>query len=141
MSDQHQRLENVNAFMQVIGDHGRNFFKHKDRYASMEVDHRGRVWFIDDYTQDRIYTHYRWRWRGFSHGGTMRNLVELFRDHIKKGRCMNPRYFDPQKLSCSGHIWGYPAEEMARVKAEGIRLGIVNSQVDEDAIERVEQSQ
>lgn len=128
MSDQAQRLENVNAFIRLIGDIGRQFFKHKDRYASMEVDHRGRVWFIDDYTQERIYTHYRWRWSGFSHGGTMKNLIELFRDHIKKGHCMNPRYFDHQQLSCSGHIWGYPEKDLATLKAEAIRLGIIVEQ-------------
>lgn len=122
---QQQRLANVNTFIRFIGDHGRQFFKRNDRYACMELDNRGRVWFIDDYTQARIYTHYRWQWRGFSHGGTMRRLITVFRDHIKKGQLMNPKYFDPSPLAWAGHIWGYPEADMAAIKAEANRLGII----------------
>ncbi|WP_238587115.1 hypothetical protein [Pseudomonas veronii] len=69
-----QRAEQVNQAIRIIGTHGRRFFFNQvaDRYASMEVDQRGKVWFIDDYSARRIFTHKtNWggRWRGFSHGG------------------------------------------------------------------------
>ncbi|MBY6032150.1 hypothetical protein KUV59_03145 [Marinobacter daepoensis] len=125
---QRARLENVNRFIREIGSRGRRFFYNKehDRYAHMEMDARGRVWFVDDYTGKRIYTHLRNRhWRGFSHGGTLRALVELLCDHIKKGRQMHPRYFDLKPQCCSGHPWGYPHSDYPELNRVGILLGIV----------------
>ena len=47
-----QRAEQVNHVIRIIGTHGRRFFFNQvaDHYASMEVDQRGKVWFIDDYS-------------------------------------------------------------------------------------------
>ncbi len=128
---QQQRLENVNQFIVEIGQRGRRFFYNEkfDRYARLELDSRGRVWFVDDYTGERIYTHLRNRhWGGFSHGGTLQALIEFFSDHVKKGTELNPRYFDITPLSCSGHPWGYPHEDYPELKAVGIRLGIIRGQ-------------
>ena len=61
----------------------------------MEVDHRGKVWIIDDYSGKRVFTHetvWGGRWRGFSHGGTLRSLVEAFRDYICTGEPLNRGY-------------------------------------------------
>lgn len=54
-----QRAEQVNLAIRIIADHGRRFFYSQavNRYASMEVDARGKVWFIDDYTGKRVFTH------------------------------------------------------------------------------------
>ncbi|WP_428398213.1 hypothetical protein [Marinobacter salarius] len=128
---QQKRLENVNQFIREIGSHGRQFFynsKH-DRYARMEMDDRGRVWFVDDYSEKRIYTHLRNRnWRGFSHGGTLRSLVELFCDHIKKGTQLRYGYFSVNpNLYCSGHPWGYGHEDYPKLREAGIQLGIISS--------------
>lgn len=124
---ENQRLANVNELIRVIGGCGRNFFQYRNerRYAYMEIDARGRVWFVDDYTQERIYTHYPHRWRNFSHGGTLRDLVCVFRDHIKKGAQINHRYFEPNSMWCSRHPWGYPAEDLEQVKSQALRLGIL----------------
>jgi hypothetical protein len=75
-----QRTEQVNQVIRIIGAHGRRFFFNQvaDRYASMEVEHRGKVWFIDDYSARRIFTqktNWGGRWRGFSHGGTLWSLT------------------------------------------------------------------
>ena len=128
---EHKRLENVNRFLREIGDRGRRFFYNDkfDRYAHMEMDARGRVWFVDDFSGVRIYTHHRNRlWRGFSHGGTLRSLVERLCDHVKKGVQLNPRYFDLRPWSVSGHPWGYPHEDYPQLKAAGVRLGIIPEQ-------------
>nr|WP_260416231.1 hypothetical protein [Pseudomonas cichorii] len=65
-----QRCEQVNQAIQIIAAHGRRFFYSatKQTYAHMDVDDRGRVWFIDYSTRKRIYTHPTpWnKWRGFS---------------------------------------------------------------------------
>jgi hypothetical protein len=125
MSDQQLRLDNVNEFIQIIASCGRKFFSHKGTVSTMELDERGRIWFIDYYTNQRIYTHYKHEWRGFTSGGTLRRLVELFREHIKKGAHMNPRYFEVNDVWCSGHPWGYPHEDLAMLDREARRLGII----------------
>jgi len=126
------RLDNVNAFIKVIGGHGRRFFyTNKDRYAHMQLDDRGRVWFVDDYTEERIYTHRSGHWRGFSHGGTLRNLVEVFRDHVKKGVKIHSSYFSTRSWICSGHPWGYPEDSLKMLHAEGVRLGLIAEQEQE----------
>ncbi|VVO21522.1 hypothetical protein [Pseudomonas fluorescens] len=53
-----QRAEHVNQAIRIIADPGRRFFYSQvsNRYASMEVDQRGKIWFIDDYSGKRIFT-------------------------------------------------------------------------------------
>ncbi|MGO1500798.1 MAG: hypothetical protein ACTHWH_05895 [Marinobacter sp.] len=131
MSDlQSARLNNVNAFIKVIGGQGRRFFYNskQDRYAAMQLDERGRVWFVDDYSGERIYTHRDGRWRGFSQGGTLRMLVEVFRNHIKKGEKISARYFSCRSWMGGGHPWGYPSDSLEVLRKEGVRLGMVAEQ-------------
>jgi len=125
MSIQEKRLENVNEFIQIIASCGRKFFSHNGFISTMEMDERGRIWFLDYYTKKRIYTHYKHEWRAFTSGGTLRRLVELFRDHIKKGTHMSPRYFETRDHWCSGHPWGYPHDDLAMLEQEARRLGII----------------
>jgi len=124
------RLDNVNAFIKVIGDHGRRFFYNSksDRYAYMELDGRGRVWFVDDYSGERIYTHRDGRWGGFSQGGTLRMLTEVFRDHVKKGKKINARYFTGRSWMEDHHPWGYPSDSLEVLREEGVLLGVVAEQ-------------
>jgi hypothetical protein len=113
-----QRAEHVNQVIRVIADHGRRFFysQAENRYASMEVDARGKVWFIDDYSGKRIFTHetvWGGRWRGFSHGGTLRSLVEGFREYIRTGEPMHRGYLGPERFDDS-NIWGLRRGRHAR---------------------------
>lgn len=117
-----QRAEQVNQVIRIIGAHGRRFFFNQvsDRYASMEVDQRGKVWFIDDYSARRIFTQkttWGGRWRGFSHGGTLRSLVEGFRDYIRTGEPLHPGYLRPERFDDS-NIWGYDEEGMRAVREQ-----------------------
>ncbi len=119
-----QRCEQVNAVIKIIGAHGRRFFYNArfDRYARIELDQRGRVWIIDDYTGERVYTHptgFGNQWRGFSHGGTLRDLVERFRDYITKGAALPQGVLGHERINpANGNIWGYEPEAMQRVRAE-----------------------
>lgn len=134
-----QRAEHVNQAIQIIGSHGRCFFynQHGNRFASMEVDARGRVWFIDDYSQKRIYTHpttWGGRWRGFSHGGTLRELVMGFRDYICTGKPLSPFYLGPERENLTnGNIWGYEPEAMATVRELAGALSVFDQPVQEVA--------
>lgn len=124
---QTQRLSAVNEFIRVISSCGRGFFQDRSSefVAEMQLDERGRVWFVDDYTKAKIYTHYNGRWKQFSHGGTLRDLIRVFREHIKKGTQIHHRYFQASQLSGGQHPWAYPEDALARLQAEGVRLGLI----------------
>ncbi len=97
-----------------------------NRYASMEVDHRGKVWIIDDYSGKRVFTHetvWGGRWRGFSHGGTLRSLVEAFRDYICTGEPLNRGYLGPERFDDS-NIWGYDEAGMKAVREQAGALPV-----------------
>jgi len=132
-----QRVEHVNQAIRIIADHGRRFFYNQvaDRYASMEVDQRGKVWFIDDYSARRIFTHKtNWggRWRGFSHGGTLRAVVEAFRDYIRTGEPIHPGYLGPERFNDS-NIWGYDEAGMKAVREQAGALPVFQQPVQEAA--------
>ena len=127
-----QRVEHANALILVISRHGRRFFYNAaaDRTAYLELDHRGRVWFIDDYRGSRIYTHptgFTSRWRGFSHGGTLRSLVESMRDYIVTGKRMDRWRIATERSFTNGDIWGYGKEAAQAVRTEAFALPIMES--------------
>ena len=117
-----KRCEQVNQAIRIIADHGRRFFYSQtvNRYASMEVDARGKVWFIDDYSGKRIFTHetvWGGKWRGFSHGGTLKDLIKAFRDYICTGEPLHRGYLGPERFDDS-NIWGYDAAGMKAVREQ-----------------------
>lgn len=119
LADKRQRCDVVNQAIRIIAAHGRRFFHHKGNFARMVVADNGRIWFLDDYSWKAIYTHtapYA-RWRGFTHGGTLRNLVEKFRDYIRTGKPLHPGYLGHDREDGS-NIWGYEPEAMKTVRAE-----------------------
>lgn len=109
----------------AIANCGRRFFwsASQQRLARMEMDPRGRLWWVDDYSGKRIYMHtpdYA-RWRGFTHGGTLRSLAEGVRDFVMRGERLSSSYFRPDG---GGRHWGY-GDDILKVRAEGIRLGVI----------------
>lgn len=125
-----QRLEHANQLIAVIARHGRRFFYNQTRNATahFKLDHRGRVWFIDDYSGQRIYTHragFQSRWRGFSHGGTLRDLVERMHDYIVSGQQLSSHWLGPERSYTEGNIWGYAQDAMDAVRREGAELPII----------------
>jgi len=124
-----KRADQVNQAIRIIADHGRRFFYSQtvNRYASMEVDARGKVWFIDDYSARRIFTHktvWGGRWRGFSHGGTLRSLVEGFREYIRTGEPLHLDYLGPVRFNDS-IIWGYDEVAMNAVREQAGALSVL----------------
>ncbi|SER37697.1 MULTISPECIES: hypothetical protein [Pseudomonas] len=122
-----QRLEQANEFIKVVGSHGRRFFYNKthDRYARLELDARGRVWFIDDYSGKRVYTHettFTSKWRGFTHGGTLKDLVKALREYVVHGKPLHPGYVAPERSWSEGNIWGYGPEEARKVRQEAYKI-------------------
>lgn len=131
MSTKQERVEHANQLIQAIAKYGRRFFydKRHDRVAHIEL-RRGRVYFVDDYTGKAIYTHETiWtnRWRGFSHGGTLRSLIERMRDYIMAGEqipigFIAPSYYDDTK----GNIWGYDSLEAYKLRTEAMGMPIID---------------
>lgn len=122
--DEKERLNKANEFITIIASCGRNFFKHEDRIAYLEISDTGRVFFIDDYTKKRIYTHLSGRrWRGFSHGGTLKRFIESLRNYVKRDEKMNLRYFESKWAEGYMHPWEYGVD-LKVVKEAASRLGI-----------------
>ena len=111
-----ERLAQANALLEVIAGCGRQFFRHGDRVARLELDARERVWFVDEYRGDRVFTHYTGRWRHFNSGGTMRRLVERLRDYVMRAQPLPAGLFGPwPSWMCDGDLWGY-GEDMQAVR-------------------------
>jgi len=123
-----ERVDMVNQALEAIASNGRRFFYHENRVSKMEVDARGRVWFVDSYSQRRIFTHCPFsRWRGFTNGGTLKALVCHFRDFITKAKPVPAHCFGPwPEWYCDGDLWGY-GEDMALVRSAAVKIGIVAS--------------
>lgn len=124
-----ERLGHANALIEVISRHGRRFFRNRESgaIARLELDASGRLWWIDEYRGSRVYTGkvmgYPHRWRGFSHGGTLRSLVEALRGYVLRGELLHPEYIAPSRIDpTNGDIWGYGAEAAAAVRAEAHAL-------------------
>lgn len=117
------RLEKANELLVVIATHGRRFFHHNGTTARLELDERGRVWFIDHYSKRRIYTHRPWLRRGFSSGGTMNALIRALRDFIMgRGTAGLRGAFGPwPEWVCGGDLWGY-GDDSERVRTAAFTL-------------------
>ena len=132
MATKQERVEHANQLIRIIGSHGRRFFYHapENRFARMEL-RNGRVYFIDDYSDRAIYTHpvpTGSRWPGFSHGGTLRALVEDMRDYITKGNPVRPWTIAPQYCYAEGNVWGYDEQAAKAVRDAANQLPIVGPQ-------------
>lgn len=120
-----ERLIDANKLIEVIASCGRRFFRHGDRVGELELSVSGRIFYVDAYAGKRIYTHYRYRWRGFSEGGTLRFLIIALRDYVTKGAPVNPSTFGPwPSWNCGGDLWGYGADT-CQVREAARELGII----------------
>ena len=125
MPTKQERIEAVNRLIGEIASCGHHFFRHGDKVARMEVDARGKVWLIDEYSGRRIYTHYAGRWRGFTHGGTLRDLVCSLRDFITSGALLHAHSFGPfPDWYSRGDPWAYGAD-MVRVREAAKAAGLL----------------
>lgn len=105
-----QRLAKANQFLTVIASCGRQFFRTGERIARFEVRYTGRIWFFDDGSGKWICTHYRGRWRGFSHGGTLRRLIDGLVMYIQRGASVCGELGPWPEWYSDGDPWGYGAD-------------------------------
>lgn len=120
----HERIKHANELIRVISQHGRRFFWNAtaQRVARMELDERGKVWWIDDYRATRVCTEkiggYEHRWQGFSHGGTLKQLAQMIRDYVKTGEQIALGWI---AMDC----WGYDDEATAATIEAARNLPII----------------
>jgi len=103
-----QRIEQVNEFIKVIGDCGRRFFyrEPEDRYGHFFLGSDSRLRWREEWKERVLYLSKNANWdASFSHGGTLRTIVELLAKYIRTGELIHPWYF-----RFDGY-WGY-GEEM-----------------------------
>lgn len=120
------RLEHVNALIETISKYGRRFFYNEKNncVASMMVSKTGHIWFQDDYTRKMVYVAYTGRWRGFSHGGTLKALIERLAEYVRYGKKIEVDWIGPERFDDS-NIWGYSQEQMALCRAEALLNPII----------------
>lgn len=126
-----ERMAHANELIRVISRHGRSFFWNEkaQRRASIEMDARGKLWWIDDYRGARVcmerFAGHETSWRGFSHGGTLKQLAQMMREYIKTGVRIPLGYIcQPRLGSADGDIWGYGADAEA-CRSEAAALPII----------------
>jgi hypothetical protein len=115
-----ERIADANYLILQISMFGRRFFYNDryDRVARFEITIDGKLWFRDDYTDERVYVAYRGHWRNFSHGGTLRRLVEALAKYIRSGERISASHFGPwPEWCCDGDPWGYGKETMAKLRS------------------------
>lgn len=112
-----ERLQHANDLIKAISEHGRRFFwnERDKRLARLEMDDRGKLWWIDDYRGSRVcverFGGREHAWRGFSHGGTLKSLVQMMRDYVKNDTPISAWYI-------AQDCWGYNPEEAAACRAQ-----------------------
>ena len=122
MSDKIDRLKHANAVLRAMGSHGRRFFysEKNDRFSELVIDAGGRVRLIDDYTGKHVWLDKNGRWRGFSHGGTCRAIVEDLARYVRTGKPTRNHFGPWPEWISDGDLWGYgDAAEKVRADIKG----------------------
>jgi hypothetical protein len=117
-SERKTRVDRANEFIAVIASCGREYFRYEDRIAKFHLDERGRLWFTDAYSQKEIYVCYRYKWHGFSSGGTLRSIIQSLRDYIRTGEPLWKGYFEPMLDGSCRWAYGHEAMSLVRDAAE-----------------------
>lgn len=137
VSARRKRAQRANALITRISELGRQFFDHtrgwdgrprgEGAVSRFEVNESGRVCFVDGYRGSRIATlHPNSRWRGFSQGGTLRQLVEQLSQFVMWGT--DPGLILSWPSWCSeGDPWGY-GDDMDAVRRAARTLGLYPQQ-------------
>lgn len=128
------RCEYANRLIQVISSYGRCFFysKKNDRVAYLTYDQR--VYLHDEGSGERIEVRAGCPWPGFSHNGTIRDLVEQLRNYVMRAQRLDPVYIGIDKLHGPGNVWGYPDDQIRLCREAAMRLPVMgNSSVERAA--------
>lgn len=128
--EREQRKHTANVLIELIALHGRRFFFHSasGRTARLELDPAGGVWLVDEYSGKRIDTRSSGQWPGFSHGGTLRDLVIAVAKYVTHGERLHPDWIAPSRNDpANGNLWGYEGSAAVAVRAACAALPIIQA--------------
>lgn len=119
------RCEYANRLIEVISSYGRCFFysRQHDAVARLIFD---RCVYLHDEGGARIEAKASVKWRGFSHGGTLRDLVLRMRNYVMRGERIDPAYLGIDRQQGAGNIWGYDPDQMRLCREAAQKLPIIN---------------
>lgn len=119
-----ERMNKVNDLIKVIANTDRKFFNHENR-ENGEISHfidGNKLFFLDGYTHKKIYPYGNSEWYEFCEGGTMRGLVQDFREWIITGKYSNGKNGYGGLYSAS---WGYSIDGMDKVISKAKEIGYI----------------
>lgn len=119
------RCEYANRLIEVFSSYGRVFFySHKhDRVARLSFNQRV---YLHDESGALIEVKASSKWKGFSHGGTLRDLVLQMRNYVMRGERIDPAYLGIDCQVGEGNIWGYSPDQMRLCREAAQQLPIIN---------------
>lgn len=125
-ADKAARLTEANKLIRIISTYGRRFFYNEENncVAEMLIGPRGHIFFIDDYSRKLIYVAHSGRWPGWSHGGTLRDLVKALANYVRTGEQLSIFWISPGRFDDS-NIWGYAPDEMTKCRAEALTCAAI----------------
>ena len=120
------RCEYANRLIEVISSYGRLFFysRRYDCVARLSFDQR--VYLHDENGAKIEAKATNKRWPGFSHGGTLRDLVLQMRNYVMRGERIDPAYLGIDRQAGEGNVWGYSPEQMRLCREAAKQLPIIN---------------
>ncbi len=126
--ERRERLHKANEFIGIIGSHGRRFFYNEktNHLATIHVKNGG-LYLTDEKSGEHVYLHTSWLGRGFSHGGTLNQLIVAIKDFIVHDFKIHIDNFAPE---CNR--WGYGEEALSAVASAALHLGISDPAVHGD---------
>jgi len=83
--DQVDRMNKINELIRVIADTDRKFFYSDSKGSISKFVEGNKLFFIDKYTDKKIYPYQLSKRKGFSEGGTLWGLINDFREWIITG--------------------------------------------------------
>jgi hypothetical protein len=115
----------ANQLIQVIARHGRRFLYSPahDRVARLVYDKS--VYLMDAKSGVRVVLRNNGEWAGFSHGGTLRDLVTMMRDYVMKGTRIGFHFIGLERTFGKGNIWGYTDDQMLACRNAAQNLPII----------------
>lgn len=122
--DKQKRLEEANKLIESIANYGCKFFSGPVGNGLLHIRHNGHVSFVDAKTFNSIDTHEH-EWVGFSHGGTLRVLIEYLRDYINDDVKFSIESICTLRRDGS-NIWGYDRLEAEKLVNEVKGLDMFN---------------
>jgi hypothetical protein len=131
-ANKEERLVAANKLLELIGQHGRHFFRHGDE-TSHFVLKDGKTYLCDAKTKRTIAIIKNKRWPGFSEGYTLQSLIVNVSYYILHGDQLTNDLGPWPDYIANGDLWGYSPYAMIIIRREARRLGILSQALTPEA--------